>query len=99
MQNEEEGDEKEEVKESKRISFHDRRVIEYENRIRAYSTPDKIFRYFATINIKDLETGSSNIYMTPSDFLRSITPGEIQPADLGLDKFRNMTLEVRAGVQ
>ncbi len=32
--------------------------------------------------------------MTPEDFLRSITPGDIQPPDCGLDKFRNMTLEV-----
>ena len=85
---EKEGDSK------KRVSFHDRRVIEYENRIRAYSTPDKIFRYFATINIKDTETGEYNIYMTPEDFLRSITPGQIQPDQYGLDKFMNITLEV-----
>ena len=31
-----------------RIGFRDRKIIDYENRIRAYSTPDKIFRYFAT---------------------------------------------------
>ena len=85
----------EEEKEKKqRMSFHDRRVSEYENRIRAYSTPDKIFRYFATINIKDTETGAYNIYMTPEDFLRSITPNQLQPTEYGLDKFRNITLEV-----
>ena len=69
-------------------------MIEYENRIRAYSTPDKIFRYFATINIKDPETGAYNVYMTPEDFLRSITPNELQPSEYGLDKFMNITLEV-----
>ena len=37
---------KKETKE--RIGFRDRKIIDYENRIRAYSTPDKIFRYFAT---------------------------------------------------
>ena len=34
-----------------RVGFRDRRMIEYENRIRAYSTPDKIFRYFATLKV------------------------------------------------
>nr|XP_002128176.1 calcium uptake protein 1, mitochondrial [Ciona intestinalis] len=70
-----------------RIGFKDRRFIEYENRIRAYSTPDKIFRYFATYKIIH-ENGDSEIYMTPEDFLRSITPGEKQPENLGLDKFK-----------
>ncbi len=32
-----------------RVGFRDRKIIDYENRIRAYSTPDKIFRYFATL--------------------------------------------------
>ena len=32
----------------KRVGFRDRKIIDYENRIRSYSTPDKIFRYFAT---------------------------------------------------
>lgn len=81
-------------RERKRVSFHDRRVSEYENRIRAYSTPDKIFRYFATINVKDTETGVYNVYMTPEDFLRSITPNDLQPCEYGLDKFMNITLEV-----
>ena len=35
-------------KPKERIGFRDRKIIDYENRIRAYSTPDKIFRYFAT---------------------------------------------------
>lgn len=52
--------------------------MEYENRIRAYSTPDKIFRYFATLKVIG-EHGDSEVYMTPQDFVRSITPNEKQP--------------------
>lgn len=52
--------------------------MEYENRIRAYSTPDKIFRYFATLKIIN-EHGDAEVYMTPQDFVRSITPNEKQP--------------------
>ena len=48
-------------------------MIEYENRIRDYSTPDKIFRYFATLKI------DNEVFMTPEDFVRSITPGMLQP--------------------
>ena len=51
-------------------------MIEYENRIRAYSTPDKIFRYFATLKV---HTHDWEVFMTPEDFVRSITPGMIQP--------------------
>lgn len=52
--------------------------MEYENRIRAYSTPDKIFRYFATLKVIG-EHGDAEVYMTPQDFIRSITPNEKQP--------------------
>ena len=46
---EEDEDLKKPKKEAKeRVGFRDRKIIDYENRIRAYSTPDKIFRYFAT---------------------------------------------------
>ena len=72
---EEEGGEK---GKKKHITLHDRHFIAYEDRIRAYSTPDKIFRYFATLNIQERDD-SSHIFMTPEDFLRSITPGIIQP--------------------
>ena len=48
-------------------------IREYEDRIRDYSTPDKIFRYFATLKV------DSEVFMTPEDFVRSITPGMIQP--------------------
>ncbi|XP_015788286.1 calcium uptake protein 1 homolog, mitochondrial isoform X2 [Tetranychus urticae] len=72
-----------------RRSFQDRTVIEYENRIRSYSTPDKIFRYFATIRVvyDDHET---EVFMTPDDFLRAVTPGIRQPENLGLEKFRKV---------
>ncbi|KAG0719238.1 Calcium uptake protein 1, mitochondrial [Chionoecetes opilio] len=66
-------------------------IIEYENRIRAYSTPDKIFRYFATYKvIHRIEGGTdrTEIYMTPDDFLRALTPGMQQPNGLGLDQFK-----------
>lgn len=67
--------------------FQDRTVIEYENRIRSYSTPDKIFRYFATIKVV-YDDHESEVFMTPDDFLRAVTPGIRQPENLGLEKFR-----------
>ncbi|XP_068597331.1 calcium uptake protein 1, mitochondrial [Brachionichthys hirsutus] len=73
-------------KKKARSGFRDRKVMEYENRIRAYSTPDKIFRYFATLKVIG-EHGDSEVYMTPQDFIRSITPNEKQPESLGLDQF------------
>ncbi|XP_014013450.1 calcium uptake protein 1, mitochondrial isoform X1 [Salmo salar] len=74
-------------KKKPRSGFRDRKVMEYENRIRAYSTPDKIFRYFATLKIIS-EQGDAEVYMTPQDFVRSITPNEKQPENLGLDQFQ-----------
>ncbi|KAF9417849.1 hypothetical protein HW555_005146 [Spodoptera exigua] len=62
-----------------KIGFRDRKIIEYENRMRSYSTPDKIFRYFATVKLSLGE--HTEIYMTPDDFLRAITPGMKQPDD------------------
>ncbi|KAM3862650.1 calcium uptake protein 1, mitochondrial isoform 1-T1 [Diretmus argenteus] len=73
-------------KKKPRSGFRDRKVMEYENRIRAYSTPDKIFRYFATLKVIS-EHGDAEVYMTPQDFIRSITPNEKQPESLGLDQF------------
>lgn len=57
--------------------FYFIQIIEYENRMRSYSTPDKIFRYFATVKLTFGE--NTEIYMTPDDFLRAITPGMKQP--------------------
>lgn len=65
------------------IGFRDRKIIAYEDRIRAYSTPDKIFRYFATLKVypegEKIEVSNYEVYMTPEDFVRSITPGVMQP--------------------
>lgn len=81
-----EADEQKEKK-KKRIGFHDRKMIGYEDRIRAYSTPDKIFRYFATLKVHT-EGGDWEVFMTPEDFVRSLTPGMLQPEGLGLDSFK-----------
>ncbi|XP_060655402.1 calcium uptake protein 1 homolog, mitochondrial isoform X2 [Drosophila nasuta] len=69
-----------------KIGFRERKIIEYENRLRQYSTPDKIFRYFATVRLQDAT--QTIICMTPEDFLRSIYPGMKQPDGLGLDQYR-----------
>ncbi|KAK3886379.1 hypothetical protein Pcinc_009482 [Petrolisthes cinctipes] len=51
----EEEEEEEETGEKKKnsnkpvVGFRDRKIIKYENRLRAFSTSDKIFRYFATV--------------------------------------------------
>ncbi|KAK9303297.1 hypothetical protein QLX08_005053 [Tetragonisca angustula] len=79
-------EDKRKKKKKEKIGFRDRKIIEYENRLRAYSTPDKIFRYFATVKMSSLE--GTEVYMTPDDFLRSITPGMRQPDGLGLDKYK-----------
>jgi len=82
----EEQEEVERKRKKKKVGFRDRKIIEYENRIRDYSTPDKIFRYFATLKVNI--DGDTEVYMTPDDFVRSITPGMKQPEGLGLDQFR-----------
>lgn len=46
--------------------------------MRQYSTPDKVFRYFATLQVC-LPNGDMEVFMTPDDFLRSMTPGLKQP--------------------
>uniref|UniRef100_A0A1B0D8W2 Uncharacterized protein n=1 Tax=Phlebotomus papatasi TaxID=29031 RepID=A0A1B0D8W2_PHLPP len=73
----EDGEKSPEKKKKEKIGFRDRKIIEYENRVRTYSTPDKIFRYFATIRIVYGDT--TEVFMTPFDFLRSLTPGMKQP--------------------
>ncbi|XP_017139578.1 calcium uptake protein 1 homolog, mitochondrial [Drosophila miranda] len=70
-----------------RARFREMRILEYENRLRLYSSPEKVFRYFATIKMKH-KSGRWEVYMTPPDFMRAITPGSRrQPESLGLDKF------------
>lgn len=53
-----------------RLSFYSEQIIEYENRIRQFSTPDKVFRYFATIQVPHPH-GDYEVFMTPVDFLTS----------------------------
>lgn len=53
------------------LSFSFKQIIEYENRIRHFSTPDKVFRYFATIQVPHPH-GESEVFMTPVDFLTSM---------------------------
>lgn len=53
--------------------------------MRAFSTPDKIFRYFATVKL--LHNDVTEVYMTPDDFLRAITPGMKQPDGKYLHKY------------
>ncbi|KAG5345092.1 MICU1 protein, partial [Acromyrmex charruanus] len=69
-----------------KIGFRDRKIIEYENRMRHYSTPDKVFRYFATLQVTSNDI--HEVFMTPDDFLRSMTPGVKQPDGLGLDQYK-----------
>ncbi|XP_045764609.1 calcium uptake protein 1 homolog, mitochondrial-like isoform X4 [Maniola jurtina] len=69
-----------------KVGFRDRKIIEYENRMRQYSTPDKVFRYFATLQAQHHD--QHEVFMTPDDFLRSMTPGVKQPDGLGLDQYR-----------
>ncbi|XP_034473289.1 calcium uptake protein 1 homolog, mitochondrial isoform X3 [Drosophila innubila] len=70
-----------------KVGFRDRKIIEYENRIRQFSTPDKVFRYFATIQVP-VSDDRHEVFMTPTDFLTSMTPGMKQPDGLGLDQYR-----------
>lgn len=78
-------------KKSEKIGFRDRKIIEYENRIRQYSTPDKVFRYFSTYKVVDGEH-HHEVMMTPQDFLRSISPGVMQPEGLGLDQYMHVSV-------
>lgn len=82
----EDDDEQKKKPRKEKIGFRDRKIIEYENRMRHFSTPDKIFRYFATVRL--IHGESSTVYMTPYDFLRAITPGLKQPDGLGLDQYK-----------
>ncbi|GMT25072.1 hypothetical protein PFISCL1PPCAC_16369, partial [Pristionchus fissidentatus] len=84
---------KEEDKKKKRAKngFRERRIIQYEDRLRMYSSPDKIFRYFATLKMTTENSDGKTydqVLMTPEDFVRSFTPGVMQPRKYGLDKFK-----------
>ena len=74
-----EASEVEETQSKKDEKFKARRMRLYENRIRQYSNPDKIFRYFATISAQFPNGTREDIYMTPDDFVRSLTiDGDLQ---------------------
>lgn len=45
--------------------------------MRVYSTPDKVFRYFATLKV--VTDQGYEIFMTPDDLIRAITPNLKQP--------------------
>ncbi|XP_041976112.1 calcium uptake protein 1 homolog, mitochondrial-like isoform X4 [Aricia agestis] len=83
---ESEGDKQKKRYRKEKIGFRDRKIIEYENRMRQYSTPDKVFRYFATLQAQHHD--QHEVFMTPDDFLRSMTPGVKQPDGLGLDQYK-----------
>lgn len=68
--------------------------MEYENRIRQYSTPDKIFRYFATLKVWNEKLNDYEVFMTPEDFVRSLTYGAKQPEGLGLDSYNRFDPKV-----
>mmetsp|Transcript_10163 Transcript_10163/g.25471 ORF Transcript_10163/g.25471 Transcript_10163/m.25471 type:complete len:404 (-) Transcript_10163:53-1264(-) len=48
--------------------FREKKITNYENRLRALSAPEKVFQYFATA------TKNGQPMMTPQDFVRSIAP-------------------------
>ncbi|XP_069705238.1 calcium uptake protein 1 homolog, mitochondrial isoform X2 [Periplaneta americana] len=87
------GEDGKKKKKKEKVGFRDRKIMEYENRIRSYSTPDKIFRYFATVKI--ISQNTTLIYMTPDDFMRAITPGMQQPEGLGLDQYKRYDPKVK----
>ncbi|OQR84244.1 calcium-binding atopy-related autoantigen-like protein [Achlya hypogyna] len=49
-------------------SAQEKIVGRYENRLRRFSTPERVFEYFASITI------DKQSYMTPADFSRALTP-------------------------
>lgn len=59
-----------------------------------YSTPDKVFRYFATLKVWNDKLEDYEIFMTPDDFIRSMTIGVKQPEGLGLDSFNKFDPKV-----
>ncbi|XP_046416802.1 calcium uptake protein 1 homolog, mitochondrial isoform X1 [Neodiprion fabricii] len=81
-------DQKKKKHKREKVGFRDRKIIEYENRMRHFSTPDKVFRYFATLQVTNPANDAHEVFMTPDDFLRSMTPGLKQPDGLGLDQYK-----------
>ena len=49
-------------------SFSERTIGNYENRIRRFSAPERVFEYFSSVEI------DKQYYMTPEDLARAMTP-------------------------
>lgn len=82
--------------EDSRKGFRKRNITAYENKLRDNANPDKVFRYFATIAAYYDDGKREDVYMTPDDFVRSLTPsGELQPVDCLLDQFRKIRTSQR----
>ena len=69
-------------------------MMEYENKLRLHSNPDKVFRYFATVQAVTDDDRANEVYMTPNDLIRSLTPGgDLQPSNLQLDQYKKIKTE------
>lgn len=53
-----------------------------------------MFRYFATIKIWNERSNDYEVFMTPDDFVRSLTYGIKQPEGLGLDSYNKFDPKV-----
>jgi len=83
--------EKKPTEEEKPKKFKMKQMHAYENKLRMHSQPDKVFRYFATVAAICEDTRNNDVYMTPEDLIRSLTPGgELQPSHLLLDQYRKI---------
>jgi hypothetical protein len=70
-----------------RPSFKEGMLGSYENRIRSFSPPERVFEFFASVT----ESGKS--YMTPGDFARAVTPYQFKPGmDVGSHNVKFNTL-------
>ncbi|XP_023321981.1 calcium uptake protein 1 homolog, mitochondrial [Eurytemora carolleeae] len=49
-------------------------LVAAENRVRQFSTPDKIFNYFASYQFVNKKNGRKSMMMTPLEFYSSVTP-------------------------
>ncbi|CBY24208.1 unnamed protein product [Oikopleura dioica] len=77
--------------------FKQKRMMEYENKLRLHSNPDKVFRYFATVQAVTDDDRANEVYMTPNDLIRSLTPGgDLQPSNLQLDQYKKIKTERKA---
>lgn len=63
----------------------------YEDKIRYFANSDKVFRYFATVKVDGV------VYMRPQDFIRSVTPGEMQPEGAYFAIFTNFMMRAGSG--